>query len=115
MRAIGRKASTDGTGTIIGMGHISNIFQRLGNSLFQNEWFIMLHKTGPKRSAADFIIFRGGSKGPGALFWFIVFSLLTTNSSIMCGSGGPLEIHDGETGGYCEVRLEKKELIYSAI
>ena len=45
----------------------------------------MLHKTGPKRSAADFIIFRGGSKGPGALFWFIVFSLLTTNSSVMYG------------------------------
>ena len=26
----------------------------------------------------------------------------------MCGSGGPPEIHDGETGGYCEVKLEKK-------
>ena len=37
MRAIGRKASTDGTGTIFGMGHISNIFQRLGNSWFENE------------------------------------------------------------------------------
>ena len=37
MRAIGRKASTDGTGTIFGMGHISNIFQRLENSWFENE------------------------------------------------------------------------------
>ena len=75
----------------------------------------MLHKTGPKRSAADFIIFRGGSKGSGALFWFIFLSLLTTNSSVMCGSGGPPEIHDGETGGYCEVKLEKKVLMYSTI
>jgi hypothetical protein len=64
VRAIGRKASTEGNGTIFGMGQISYAFQILGNYFVENELFMLLHITGPKRSAADLIIFRGGSKGP---------------------------------------------------
>jgi hypothetical protein len=46
---------------------------------------MILHITGPKRSAADLIIFKGGSKGPGALFWLIFFNRWTINSSDTCG------------------------------
>jgi hypothetical protein len=60
VRAIGRKASTGGNGTIFGMGQISYAFQILGNYFVENELFMILHITGPKRSGADFIIFRGG-------------------------------------------------------
>ena len=57
VRAIGRKASTEGNGTIFGMGQISYAFQILGNYFVENELFMLLHITGPKRSAADLIIF----------------------------------------------------------
>jgi hypothetical protein len=39
VRAIGRKASTEGNGTIFGMGKISYAFQILGNSFVENELF----------------------------------------------------------------------------
>ena len=88
-----------------------------GNSFVENELFIILLITGPKRSATDLIIFRGGSKGPGALFWLIFFSRWIINSSDTCGSGRfiPLENHAFETGGHIAVRFEKKEFIVSAI
>ena len=94
VRAIGRKASTDSNGTIFGMGQISYAFQILGNYFVENELFMILHITGPKKSAADLIIFRGGSKGPGALFWLIFFNRWTINSSDTCGRGVsiPLEM-----------------------
>jgi hypothetical protein len=63
VRAVGHKASTDGNGTIFGMGQISYAFQIFGNYFVENELFMILHIIGPKRSAADLIIFRGGSKG----------------------------------------------------
>ena len=112
MKAIGRKASTDGNGTIFGMGQISYAFQILGNYFVENELFMILHITGPKRSAADLIIFRGGSKGPGALiplFWLVFFNRWTINSSDTCGRGVsiPLENHDCENGGYSDVKLKK--------
>ena len=49
VRAIGRKASTEGNGTIFGMGKISYAFQILGNYFVENELFMLLHITGPKR------------------------------------------------------------------
>ena len=46
VRAIGRKASTEGNGTIFGMGQISYAFQILGNYFVENELFMLLHITG---------------------------------------------------------------------
>ena len=79
VRAIGRKASTEGNGTIFGMGQISYAFQILGNYFVENELFMLLHITGPKRSVADLIILRGGSKGP-----IQPFRLLTVARLFLC-------------------------------
>ena len=78
---------------------------------------MILHITGPKRSATDLIIFRGGSKGPGALFWLIFFNRWTIDSSDTCERGVsiPLGNQDCETGGYSDVKLEKKQFMVSAI
>lgn len=65
---MGVKLLTYGNEIIFGMGQTSYAFEILGNSVVENELFMMLHIIGPKRSATDLIIFRGGSKGPGALF-----------------------------------------------